>query len=68
MIIPVVTPWMKELRQGFRFGIDPCQVSPFVKITIDACEREVIKVIAAAMCLWNDVLNVKSSQRRVFLP
>jgi hypothetical protein len=63
MIIPVVTPWMKDLCQGIRFGIDSRQVSSFVKVTIDACKREVIKLIAAAMYLRNDVLYVKSGQR-----
>ena len=63
MIVPAVLPWMKELRQCVRFGIEPCQVSAFVKITIDACEREVIKFIGAAMYLWNNVLYVKSGQR-----
>ena len=55
MIIPVVTPWMKDLCQGIRFGIDPREVSSFVKVTIDACKREVIKLIAAAMYLRNDL-------------
>jgi len=63
MIIPVVTPGMKDLCQGVRFGIDPRQVSSFVKVTIDGCKREVIKLIAAAMYLRNDVLYVKSGQR-----
>ena len=56
MIIPVVTPWMKDLCQGIRFKIDPRQVSSFVKVTIDACKREVIKLNGAAMYLPNDVL------------
>jgi len=62
MIVPIVITWMKELCQGIRFGIDPSQVSSFVKIAIDACEREAIKIIAAALYLWNDVLYVKSGQ------
>ncbi len=48
MIVPVVTPRMKEFCDGICFGINPRQVSPFVKITIDACEGKVIKLIAAA--------------------
>jgi hypothetical protein len=34
-----------------------------VQITIDAGEREVIEIIAAAMYLRNDVLYVKGGQR-----
>jgi hypothetical protein len=67
MIIPVVTPWMKDLCQGICFGIDPCQVSPFMKITIDACEREVIKIIAAAMYFWNYVLYRPENRSRLQL-
>jgi hypothetical protein len=33
--------------------------------TIDACKREVIEVVASAMYLRNDVLDVKSSRRIV---
>jgi hypothetical protein len=63
MIFPVVTTGMKDLCQGIRFGIDPRQVSSFVKVTIDASKREVIKLITAAMYLRNDVLYMKSCQR-----
>jgi hypothetical protein len=63
MIAPGVTAWMKEFRKGVCFWIDSRQVSPFVKITIDASQREVIKTIAATMYLRNDVLYVKSSER-----
>lgn len=63
MIVPIVTAWMKEFSQGICLGIDPSQVSPFVEIAIDACEREVIDLIVATMYFWDDVLYVKSSQR-----
>jgi hypothetical protein len=59
MVVPVVTPWMKEFCNSIRFGINSSQVRSLVKITIDARERQVIKVITAAMYLWDNVLNVK---------
>ena len=67
MIIPVVTPWMKELCQGIRFGIDPSQVSSFVKIAIDTGKGKVVDVIAAAVNLGNDVFYVERGQRRIIL-
>jgi len=39
MIVPIVATRMKEFCQGICFRIDPSQVSPFVKITIDASAR-----------------------------
>lgn len=60
MIVPVVTPRMKEFYDGICLGINPRQVRAFVKITIDARKRQVIKIIAAAMYLGNDVLDVKN--------
>ena len=62
MVVPVVSPWMKELGDGIRAGVNAREVRAFVKITIDARERQITKVIAAAMYLWNDVLYVKNGQ------
>jgi len=49
MIVPTVAPWMKQFCDSICFGIDSSQVRSLVKITIDARERQVLKVITAAM-------------------
>lgn len=56
-------PRVERVLSGHLMRVDPCQISPFVKITIDAREREVIEIIAAAMYLLNYVFYVKRGQR-----
>jgi hypothetical protein len=64
MIAPVMAAWMKQLCYGVCLGIYPGQVRALVEVTIYACERQVIKVIAAAMYSWNDVLYVNFGARQ----
>src|ERR1700674_294166 len=67
MVLPLVTWRMKELSDGVCLRIDPRQVCAFVEIAIDARKREVVEIVASAMFLWNDVLDVKNSERRIVL-
>jgi len=67
MIFPPLMPRMKQLGDSTSFGIDPREVRTFVKITVNASQSQVIGVVAAAMYPWDNMLDVKSGQWRVFL-
>jgi hypothetical protein len=67
MLVPPMTPRMKQLRDAVRFRIDAGQVRTFVQITVDAGEREIVEFVTAAVKSRNDVLDVESSQRRIIL-
>ena len=67
MLIPPLASRVKQLPYFIGLRIDPCQVSPFVQIAVDASQSKVVEVIAPAVNFWNDVLNVKGGQRRVIL-
>ena len=58
---------MKQLGDSTSFGIDPREVWAFVKITVNASQSQVVEIVAAAMNPWDDVLDVKCGQRRIFL-
>jgi len=58
---------MEQLRDSMSFGIDPRQVRAFVKIAVNASQRQVVQVVSAAMNPRDNVLDVKSRQRRIFL-
>jgi hypothetical protein len=62
MIVPLVMTRVKKFGNRVCLRINPCQICPFVQIAIDAGQCEIIEVVAAAMYLWNDVLDVKDSQ------
>jgi hypothetical protein len=38
-----------------------------VKITIDACQDEVVDIIGAAVLLGNDMLDMQGGKRRIIL-
>ena len=67
VIFPPLVSRMKQLGDSTSFGIDSSEVRTFVKITVNASQSQVVGVVAAPMYPWDDVLDVKDGQRRVFL-
>ena len=67
MFYPAVAPWMKQLCHCIGVRINARQVWPFVQITIDAGQRQVIKGITSSMELRNDVLDAEGRQWRIAL-
>ena len=58
---------MEQLGYATSFGIDSRQVWTLVKIAVNASQGQVVEIVAAAMYPWDDVLDVKGGQRRIFL-
>ena len=67
MVSPIVLPGVEEIRHTASLGIDAAQVSSFVKVAIDAGQREVLRVISPTMNFWNNMLDVEGCQRRIVL-
>jgi len=67
VIFPPLVSRMKQLGDSPSFGIDSRQVWTLVKIAVNASQGQVVEVVAAAMYPWDDVLDVKGGQRRIFL-
>lgn len=63
MILPTMSPRMKEPRYISSFGIDPTQVCTFVQVTVNAGEGEIFEAIIAAMYLRNYVFDMERSER-----
>ena len=49
MIFPSLPSRMKKLRDLIRLRINPCQVRSLVKITVNASQREIVEIVAAAV-------------------
>ena len=49
---------MKEAHNLFSPGIDSSQVRTFVEVAAVACQREIIRIIGAAMLFRHNVLNM----------
>ena len=58
---------MKQLGDPTSMGIDPREVWALVKIAVNASQSQVVEIVAPAMNPWDDVLDVKCGQRRIFL-
>ena len=58
MVGPTVVTRMKQRSYLTRHWIDPCQIWPLVKIAAMARQRQIPRVVHAAMLLRNDVFNV----------
>ena len=63
VVVPYITPRMKEGRDLVRLGINTCKVGPLVQVAMVTGEGEVLRVIGAPVLLRNDVLNMKGRQR-----
>jgi hypothetical protein len=59
MAIPLVPPWIKELRELSSDGIEPSYVRPFVAVIVEARQGQVAKHRAAAVLLGDDVVDGK---------
>jgi hypothetical protein len=67
MIVPSKTPWMKQLADATRFGINAREVRALVKIAVDARQSQVVEVVRAAVNSRNNVFDVENRQRRIIL-
>jgi hypothetical protein len=59
---------MKQQDNRGRIGIDGTQVSAFVEVAVVTGEREIPRIIIAAMLFWKDVFDVKSIEGFILLP
>jgi hypothetical protein len=59
--IPRISSWIEEWRQFASRGIDRGKVGPLVSVTAATCEREIRKIVAAAVLPRTNVLDMKSS-------
>jgi hypothetical protein len=67
MVMPLLLAWMKKQCHRLRLGIDASEIGTLVKIAVDTGEAEVRIVITASMLERAYVLDVKGSERRIFL-
>jgi hypothetical protein len=64
---PKVTARMKQFGQLAGLRIVASNVGTFVKVAIDAREREVVWLVGPTMLLWPNVLDVQGGQGRLVL-
>jgi hypothetical protein len=67
VILPVLAAWMEKFGDLIRLRINARQIGAFVEITIDASQRQIVEIIAAAMAFRNNVFDMEGSQRGVHL-
>jgi hypothetical protein len=67
VLIPGIATWVKEPGDLPGLGIDPGEIGALVKVAIDACEREVVRIVPSTMLPWDDVLHVQRGEGRILL-
>jgi len=58
---------MEERCHRIRLRINPCEVWPFVQVTIDTRKGKILQIVIATMFSGSDVFNVEASKGRVIL-
>lgn len=67
MVLPCLASRIEERDNVSSLGVDPRQVWPLVQVAVMAGQREVIRIISAAMLSSNDVLYVKRRDEKILL-
>ena len=67
MLFPVMFTWVKERDDFARFGINTGEISALVRVASVASQREVCRIVIAAVLAGNDVLDLERRKRQVLL-
>ncbi len=63
MILPQINPGIEERSDRFSDGVDPGQITPFVQVTGDTGQGQIVQDRSAAMFDRNDMLDLQCGQR-----
>lgn len=67
MLVPILGSWIELPRDQIGLRINAGKIATLVKIAVRTRQGKIIELIAAAVFLRDDVLDVKCNQRRIGL-
>ena len=62
MVLPLLLTWVIEFCCLAGFGVESRHVWPFVAVTLQTSQTKIVRVIAAAMLEWNNMIYLKFRQ------
>jgi len=59
MCIPRVAPWIEKFCDSLGFWIYPGEISSFMKIAVDASQREIFGIIVSSVTSRQNMFNMQ---------